>query len=358
MSTRHCWLLVAVATSLLCMVAAGQRDGAANADRLKQYLERFPDADANGDGTLTMEEVQQHRRQQQAGGRQQQAGGRQPQPRPEPDVADVAYGPNEKQRFDLWLAESDEPTPLILFIHGGGFRGGDKQGINLGVLRQAQANGISYASLNYRLTPEITSPQPFLDCALALQTIRDRAEEWNIDPERIASTGGSAGAGISLWLAFHDDMADADAEDPIAHQSTRLVCAAVSAGQCSYDPFFCESIGLPRLMEHAFFYPFYGIEEGEEESEEAKRRYAEASPITYLTEDDVPVMMDYGQPNEPVTEETSLNAIVHHPQFGVTLQEHMDELGLRCVVRWRGQEGVEPITAFDFIKGYLLPETE
>ena len=342
-------LLIGSLACAICLPLAAQEQTSESNERLQRYLQRFPGADANKDGVLTLQEAQKHRRQRQ-GARADRP------PSPEPDIADFAYGPAEKQRFDLWQAKSDQPTPLILFIHGGGFRGGDKRGINAGVLRQALEAGISYASLNYRLTPEITQPQPFLDCARALQTIRHHAAEWNLDPTRIASTGGSAGAGISLWLAFHDDLAEPDAEDPIARQSTRLTCAAVSNGQCSYDPLFCESIGLARFAEHPFFHAFYGLEPGQEQSDEAKRRYAEASPITYLTADDPPVMMEFGGRNDPVTEETSIGAIVHHPKFGVVLQQRMEELGLRCVVRWRGQEGVEPITIFDFVRGYLQPD--
>ena len=55
----------------------------------------------------------------------------------------------------------------------------------------------------------------------SLQTIRSKAKEWNLDPERIACYGGSAGAGISLWLAFHEDLADPNSDDPIARQSTQ-----------------------------------------------------------------------------------------------------------------------------------------
>jgi len=351
MKTRRLTVHALAGLFLLPLAALAQQDQTSeNNDRLRQFLQRSPGADADKDGVLTLQEAQAFNRRRQQAGRQQQ-------PRPEPTHADVAYGDNEKQRFDLWLAESEEPTPLILFIHGGGFSGGDKRGVRVDVLKQALEAGISYASLNYRLTPEITSPVPYMDCARALQTIRHRAGEWNIDPERIASTGGSAGAGISLWLAFHDDMADPEAEDPIAQQSTRLICAATSAGQCSYDPFYCEEeIGIPRLMEHAFFYAFYGIEEGEEETEEARRRFTEAAPITYLTEDDPPVLMEYGQPKDPITDETPLGAVVHHPLFGLHLQEKMGELGLRCEVRHRDQEGVEPLSVLDFVKGYLVPE--
>ena len=63
-----------------------------------------------------------------------------------------------------------------------------------------------------------------------------RPSEWNIDKTRIGAIGGSAGACSSLWLAFHDDMADPKSSDPIARESTRLTCAAVNVAQTSLDP--------------------------------------------------------------------------------------------------------------------------
>jgi hypothetical protein len=62
-----------------------------------------------------------------------------------------------------------------------------------------------------------------------VQFLRMKAKEWNLDPKRFALSGNSAGAGISLWLAFHDDMADPTDKDPIARESTRLWCAAVES---------------------------------------------------------------------------------------------------------------------------------
>jgi hypothetical protein len=59
------------------------------------------------------------------------------------------------------------------------------------------------------------------------------------------------------------------------------------------------------------------------------------APINYLTKDDPPIMMSYGRVNEPITAETSVSDIVHHPLFGVKLQEEMEKLGLECLVVYR-----------------------
>ena len=77
---------------------------------------------------------------------------------------------------------------------------------------------------------------PLHDAARALQFVRSKAAEWNLDKTRIGAAGGSAGACSSLWLAFHDDLADPKSDDPIARESTRLWCAAVTGAQTTLDP--------------------------------------------------------------------------------------------------------------------------
>jgi len=156
--------------------------------------------------------------------------------RPSPTHPDEKYGEHEKQAFDLYLVDSDKPTPLFIWIHGGGFRGGDKRGVNAAMVQRFAQHGVSFASMNYRLTNVGPYPMQMLDAARGVQTIRHRAKRYNIDPTRIACSGSSAGAGISMWLLYHDDLIDPISDDPIARQSTRITCAISIAGQTSYDP--------------------------------------------------------------------------------------------------------------------------
>lgn len=291
----------------------------------------------------------------------QQGQTRERPPAPAPTHANVRYGPHERNVIDLYLAASDKPAPLVLYIHGGGFKSGDKNTINSDVLRSFAARGVSMAAINYRLTDAAPMPAAYLDCARALQFLRHNAKKWNIDPKLVASTGGSAGAGTSLWIAFHDDLADPNSDDPIARQSTRLICAATTSGQCSYDPRFLEKLGAkrPNFERHSFFEPFYGIKVSEADTPKAYKLYEQAAPITCLTSDDPPVMMSYGRVYEPVTEETSLSDVVHYPGFGVKLKEEMEKLGLECLVVYRdaktrknvehGAPDKSPLNSVEFI---------
>ena len=278
-----------------------------------------------------------------------------PQNKPAPDFADVKYGPHERNVLDFWKARAATPAPLVLFIHGGGFRRGDKSSLSAARLKEYLEAGFAVAAINYRLTDTAPAPAQYLDCARALQYIRSRAEEWKIDPKLVASTGSSAGAGTSLWLAFRDDMADPNSDDPVARQSTRLTCVAVNNAQSSYDPRFAEKIGIPRpnFERHEFFLPFYGITREEIDSPKAYKRYTDAAPITYLTADDAPVHLSYSYADEPCDSTSDISLVVHHPRLGLALKREMDKLGIECVVQYRGQQGPEPISALEFIKKHI-----
>ena len=82
------------------------------------------------------------------------------------------------------------------------------------------------AAIEYRLIADAPLPAPHQDVARALQFVRSKAKDWNIDKARVGAFGGSAGAQLCMYLAFHDDLADPNSDDPISHESTRLTCAA------------------------------------------------------------------------------------------------------------------------------------
>jgi acetyl esterase/lipase len=173
------------------------------------------------------------------------------------------------------------------------------------------------------------------DAARCLQTIRSRAKEWNLNPDKIACYGGSAGAGISLWLGFHEDLADPDSDDPIERQSTRITAVATNNGQSTYDlNTFRKWFGVSDLKNDKAHYPLFGVEEESEwESKSVRRLMIEASPITHLTKDDVPVYMAYNRGDVPVDNDTPGIVWVHHVKLGLKLQEAMRNLDLECEVQ-------------------------
>jgi hypothetical protein len=336
--TRITSCLLLLAPALVSTVAA--QDEKTTEQRLQRILKQYPEADTNKDGKLTAAEAQAYRQKltggtDKAGDTKQAAKAAKKAKRAEgpeikPDKADLSYGPYPPNKLDLWLAKSDKPTPLIVFIHGGGFVGGDKSSASGQAIEQCLEAGVSFASINYRFRTEVPINTVLRDSARAIQFLRSKADEFHLDKKRVAAFGGSAGAGTSLWLAFRDDLADPKAEDSVLRESTRLVCTVVSNGQSSYDPRFAEKSGIPRpnFERHSFFEPFYGIKVADADTPEAYKRYEAAAPITYLTKDDPPELLNYSFQNVDVTNSSDLGLVVHHPKLGIALKEQMDKLGI------------------------------
>jgi len=254
----------------------------------------------------------------------------------EPDVKDEKYGPHERNVLDLWKATSDGPTPLVVFIHGGGFLVGHKEYVKADLIRRCRENGISVAAINYRYSSQAPFPAPFHDSARAIQYLRSKAQEWNLDPARFGATGGSAGGGMSLWLAFHDDLADSRNADHVLRQSSRLQAVVAVAAQASYDPRWIRDHIGGKAHEHGAIAKLYGLPPEERASDRAHRLYEEAAPIHHLTKDDPPVYLTYEVPDP---------GAIHSSKFGEILKGEMDKLAIPCELKV-GPDTIESYVAF------------
>lgn len=316
-------------------------------EQLAAWLKKFPQADTNKDGVLTEEEAQAFQKQR----REERE--RQRKEMPPPTHSDVVYGPHPRNVLDLWLVPSDKPTPLLVNIHGGGFNAGDKRKISSDLIKNMNKEGISVASINYRLKEKGKGrfdegknmyPAIVHDGARALQFLRYNASKYNLDKTKFAATGGSAGGQMLMWLGFHPDLAQPDHKDPILRESSRLQVLAPRGGQTSiHGPTLIKWFGVKSLSLK---------KPGEEKQRTAEQEALslDASPITHLTSDDPPIYLYYSSPNEPVDEETSFSIWVHHPMMGIKLKEAMDELGMECHLQYVGGPPVtEYKSLYDFI---------
>jgi len=251
---------------------------------------------------------------------------------PPPTLVNVAYGPHERNVLDFWKVESDQPTPVLIFIHGGGFVGGDKSSIRgSAVLKGALKKGVSFAAINYRFRRTTPIQNIMRDAARAVQFIRHNAKEWNVDTQRIASYGGSAGAGTSLWLAFHDDLADPENEDPVLRQSTRIVAAGARNTQFTYDVAQWDAVlGVPVSQFHPEDPSFYGLESMDEiDTDKGKSIRADVDMRGLITKDDPPVFLFCSQANKVPKTRGQIN---HHPKHSIAIKERCDEIGVDAVM--------------------------
>ncbi|MFT5905609.1 MAG: acetyl esterase/lipase [Cryomorphaceae bacterium] len=272
---------------------------------------------------------------------------------PKPTFSEIRYGKQERQTLDFWKAESATPTPVVFVIHGGGWQGGAKERLD----RFADANallkaGISVVAINYRYVSQATAAgikppvmAPLHDAARALQFVRSKAVDWNIDNKRIGAAGGSAGACSSLWLAYHDDLADPKSKDPVARESTRLWCAAVKAAQTTLDPKQMKQwTPNSRYGGHAFgFSSFAQFLDGREK---ILPWIAEYSPYALVSADDPPVYLIY---SKPPTIGKAQKDPTHTSNFGVKLQEHCQAMDTSCELVYPGAPEIKHKTATEYL---------
>jgi acetyl esterase/lipase len=280
-----------------------------------------------------------------------------------PTLADVPYGSHPKQVLHFWkspTASAVKPAPVVFFIHGGGWRSNHRLSQLANFLPDLLEAGLSVVSIEYRFIQEAVADgveppvkAPMHDAARALQFVRSKAAEWEIDKERIAACGSSAGACTSLWLAFHDDLADPTNSDPVARESTRPSTAAVIGAQTTLDPAEMQN-WTPNSSYGGHAFGFLDKAQSRDQQfaaflaarSEILPWIAEFSPYALVTADDPPVYLLYKSPphlGQPAKDPT------HTANFGVKLAERLAEVGVDCELVYPGATGVEHSTVTDYL---------
>jgi acetyl esterase/lipase len=275
---------------------------------------------------------------------------------PAPTHANVKYGPHGRNVLDLWLAKSEKPTPLVVFIHGGGFVNGDKSSASAEAIRLCLDAGASFMTINYRFREHAPIQDILRDAARAIQFVRFNAAKYNLDPKRIASYGGSAGAGTSLWLAVHDDLADPQNADPVLRESSRIVAAGCISGQATYDMTEWEKIvgnfrseWLRGENEDVKFYHFKGHDDFKTPA--GKKVLADCSMISQITKDDPPIIMTCSMPDG---EPKNRGHLVHHPRHAQAVKKRCDEAGVTCEIHLRDSKRADRAGATGDVIAFLL----
>jgi hypothetical protein len=181
------------------------------------------------------------------------------------------YGTATRNVFDIIMPASSKPTAVVIYIHGGGFLWGDKKEAyerrKEDIVYFLQHN-IAFATISYQFykpDDSIGVGRCLNDVKRAIQYIRYNASKYNIDKQRIGCYGISAGAGSSLFLAFHDDMA-IKGDSTLLGEPTRIRCAGAISTQATYDlfrwfdfiPNLSMVVWLKKKQFHASMANFYG----------------------------------------------------------------------------------------------------
>ncbi|WP_165071233.1 alpha/beta hydrolase [Paludisphaera rhizosphaerae] len=197
---------------------------------------------------------------------------------------DVAYREVDGETLKLDIArpkDGDGPFPCVVFIHGGGWRAGDKRDFRGGIFGMAGQGAVG-VSVQYRFAPKHPFPAQVDDVKAAVRYIREHAKELKVDPDRIAALGGSAGAYLALMLATTGD------EDPKDGTSSAVKAAVSLAGPVDL------TITYP-IASRFMLDDFMGKDHKDDHAAKEK-----ASPLHHLNAGDAPVLLIHGTKDELV----------------------------------------------------------
>ena len=231
---------------------------------------------------------------------------------------DLVYveGGHERHKLDLYLPEkADGPLPLIIWVHGGGWQNGSKDGcppLRGGYIER----GYAVASINYRLSGHAVFPAQIEDCKAAIRWLRAHAKEYNLDAKRFGVWGSSAGGHLVALIGTSGDVKEFDV-GANQDQSSRVQAVCDYYGPTDFTVF----VTTPGYESHAT-----------DSSPEAKliggavlqnkARAARVNPITYVSKDDPPFLIVHGDkdPTVPINQSQLLfNAL---KQTGVSAHFH------------------------------------
>ncbi len=203
------------------------------------------------------------------------------------DLAYVKDG-HERQKLDLLLPEkADKPLPVVVWIHGGGWRGGDKA---RNPAQYLVAKGYAVAAINYRLSQHAPMPAQIEDCKAAIRWLRANAKEFNLDTENIGVWGASAGGHLVALLGTSGDVKELEGELGNAEQSSRVQCVVDWFGPTDF-------LAMGRTQDSPSA-PVALLLGGPVKDKTAAAKLA--SPVTHITKDDPPFLIMHGDKDPTV----------------------------------------------------------
>ena len=205
---------------------------------------------------------------------------------PHRDLAYVEKG-HERNKLDMYLPKSDKPTPLVVWIHGGAWQTGSKNACPALFLTE---KGYAVASINYRLSQHAIFPAQIEDSKAAIRWLRANAKKYNLDAEKLAVWGSSAGGHLVALLGTSGDVKELEGKGGNAEQSSRVQCVVDFFGPTDFTK-MGGNHDKPGSPESNLI--------GGAVSANAEKA-AKADPITYVSKDDPPFLIVHGDKDNTV----------------------------------------------------------
>jgi acetyl esterase/lipase len=205
---------------------------------------------------------------------------------------DLRYGPHrERNTLDLFVPKSESPLPLVIWVHGGAWQGGSKDGPNPAL--PLLDHGYAIAAINYRLSQHAVYPAQIEDCKAAVRFLRANAKKYNLNPDAFGAWGSSAGGHLVALLGTTGDVTELEgAVGDHTDVSSRVRCVVDFFGPTDLTKMAAQSGPNSKIDHDSPTAPEARLIGGP--VQQNKEKAAKANPITFVTPDDAPVLILHG----------------------------------------------------------------
>ena len=200
----------------------------------------------------------------------------------------------EQLKLDLYLPQSDTPPPLVVWIHGGGWRQGSKKSP---AIREITNHGYALASISYRFTDKAIFPAQIHDCKAAIRWLRAKSDKFGYNANWIAVAGGSAGGHLALLMGVSGGVRELEGSVGVHPDQSSTVQAVIDyfgpsdfvlRGKTQPERAYTEKSGSFALLG------------GPKNGKPTPKTEAFASPATYVTAADPPLLIFHGDKDDVV----------------------------------------------------------
>ena len=228
-----------------------------------------------------------------------------------PNWTNVPYA-NESsaEKMDIYLPNTTGPYPVVIWIHGGRYLVGDKSSIDHNFTEEALKRGYAVVSINYRLAEEAKYPTQIYDVKAAIRFLRANSETYNLNPDKFAISGSSAGGGLAALAGTSADVQELQNDSlGYGNVSNKVQAVVDIKGPINFGTFMSQLQEMNKTQDIGQSYneSMIMLDKLFGSNNLTSNQQTITNPETYISHDDPPFLIEHGTADTTVPPKQSID---------------------------------------------------